>query len=186
MELDRAIEFALDGDALLFTGAGFSLGAQNVNGSSFKSAASLAAHFSRIADIPQNSSLEDAAEEIAEKFGKDKLIEELQLEYTTKEIQTAQETVARVPWRRVYTTNYDDVLEVAYRSVGRKLIPVTINSKIENIPLNNKRKTICIHFNGYICNITRDPKSAIDFVQTGSWAHVGPKNSPNRYKIIPA
>jgi len=30
------------------------------------------------------------------------------------------------------------------------------------------------------------PKSAIDFVQTGSWAHVGPKNSANRYKIIPA
>jgi len=30
------------------------------------------------------------------------------------------------------------------------------------------------------------PKSAIDFVQTGSLAHVGPKNSANRYKSIPA
>jgi len=30
------------------------------------------------------------------------------------------------------------------------------------------------------------PKSAVDFLQTGSWAHIGPKNSANRYKIIPA
>jgi len=44
----------------------------------------------------------------------------------------------------------------------------------------------CLSNNHWPVNIKKFPKSAIDFLQTGSWAHVGPKNSANRYKIIPA
>jgi len=83
-----------------------------------------------------------AAEEYIAINGKDKLIDELQNEFTAKVITSSQSTVASVPWKRIYTTNYDNVIEKAYEESGRKLVPVTISDNIRNIPNAN---TLCVH-----------------------------------------
>lgn len=153
MDYNQGIESVLDGEAILFCGAGFNIGAKNLRGTSFKSGAALSAYLSRLTGSPLDSFLEDAAEEFANKFGEDKLIEELQQEFLVKEISKSHQIVAQPPWKRIYTTNYDNVLETAYSKVSRKLIPVTLSQNINSLPNKN---TICVHLNGFVPNIDRD------------------------------
>ena len=75
MDYNRALEHVIDGNAVLFCGAGFSLQAKNLRGTSLKSGAALAGHLAKLIGSPLDSFLEDAAEEFAKKFGDDKLIE---------------------------------------------------------------------------------------------------------------
>ena len=97
--------------------------------------------------------LDDAAEEFISEHGKDKLIDELHNEFTAKLITSAQSIVANVLWKRIYTTNYDNVLEKACSENKKKLVPVTINDNIRDIPKNN---TLCVHLNGYIDRLDRN------------------------------
>ena len=86
MQLEQAIEKALDGNAILFAGAGCSSGAVNLRGEPFKRGLDLARYFSERCNLPTDTHLEDAAEAFAEMFGVDKLISEIQNEFTVKEL----------------------------------------------------------------------------------------------------
>src|SRR6266567_7823311 len=121
MEIGEAIAHALEGRSLLFTGSGFSRGALNLRDGEFKTAFQLAEHFARIAKLPSGVALDDAAEEIVDAFGPDRLIEELEREFTTKRLLPGHSQIARIPWKRVYSTNYDNLLETAYSEVGSAL-----------------------------------------------------------------
>lgn len=153
MDLDRALEYALDGDAVLFVGAGFSLGAKNVRGEPFKTCRQLGTHLSRAVGLSDDTPLDDASEEFARKYGVDRLIVELQQEYTASEIADHHLSIAGIPWRRIYTTNYDNVLETACSRLSRRLSPVTLADHIRAIP---KEGNLCVHLNGYIDRLNRD------------------------------
>jgi hypothetical protein len=63
----------------------------------------------------------------------------------------AQAAVSSVKWRRIYTTNYDDVLETVFQKVGKPLIPVTLSKNAaEFAPQDN----VCIHLNGFVRGLT--------------------------------
>lgn len=147
MEFEEAIERALEGDAILFVGAGFSAGAINVKGERFLKASELASVFAARTGLPSNTSLEDAAEVYEETFGSDALIRELQQEFTASKVQPYHREIARFPWKRIFTTNYDNVLELAYSTERKKLVPVTLDRDIYSVP---KQHTICVHLNGYV------------------------------------
>ncbi len=153
MEFERALEHLLDGDAILFIGAGFSSGAKNLRGEEIKTGRELAVHFARATELPDSTPLDDASEEFQLKHGEDSLISELQQEFTAMSIGEYHRAIASLPWRRVYTTNYDNVLETAYRDNSRLLTPVTPGDQIKNIP---KAHTLCVHLNGYIERLTRE------------------------------
>src|SRR2546427_5569777 len=110
MELEEGIERALDGDAVLFVGAGFSKGAINLKSERFLTGSELAALFAARSGLPGGSSLEDSAEAYANKFGEDALINEIKQEFSAQKIQDHNRELARVPWKGIYTTNYDNVL----------------------------------------------------------------------------
>ena len=74
MTLQRAIELALEGKAVLFAGAGFAIGATNVKGDPFKTGRQLARHFSAATSLSEDTPLDAAAEEFAHKKGIDPLI----------------------------------------------------------------------------------------------------------------
>lgn len=152
MELDRAFEHALNGQAILFTGAGFSCGALNLKGEPFKTGGQLADYLGVKATSTPGLSLDDAAEEFAAKFGQDRLIKELELEFTAKQISAAQSQFTRVPWKRVYTTNYDNILENAFQAAGSRLKPVTLSDHIRDVP---KDPLLCVHLNGFVGRLTR-------------------------------
>lgn len=153
MDLDRALEYALDGDAILFVGAGFSLGAKNLRAESFKTGRQLAAHLATGVGLSADTPLDDAAEEFARKHSSDQLIVELQQEYSAFEVAEHHLSIAGIPWKRIYTTNYDNVLETASTRLSRRLNPVTPADHIRAIP---KDTSLCVHLNGYIDRLNRD------------------------------
>lgn len=153
MELDDALALALSGDAVLFTGAGFSVGATNLRGAEFRQASDFADYLSGLCGQPVGLGLEDAAEEFVQKFDEDRLISELQHEFSAQDVSPAHLTIASIPWRRVYTTNYDNVLEVAGQKMGAKIRPVTLDDGVRSIP---KDQRLSVHVHGFIDRLTRD------------------------------
>src|SRR5579862_8578328 len=147
MDLDRAIEHALDGRALLFTGAGFSRGATNLRNRPFKTGPQFANHLALQAHLPAGTPLDDAAEIFVEQFGKDRLITELKEEFTAKQVSESHFKIGRVPWRRIYTTNYDDVLESAYRTMGKRIQSITMSDSLRDVP---EETILAVHLNGYV------------------------------------
>lgn len=145
------------GRALLFTGAGFSLGAVNLRGAPFKTGRALAKHLANLTGLPETTELDDAAEWFTSKLGNDRLVEELQNEFTVKEVGQHHVELLRNPWHRIYTTNYDNVAEIAGAKSGTRLIPVTLNDSIQALP---RTGTLCVHLNGLIDNLNPETLNA--------------------------
>ena len=164
MNLQEGIEFALSRKSVLFVGAGFSVDAQNLRGGKFKTGRKLAKHLAELSGITGDQldeiNLHYAAEEYLAVNGKDKLIDELQNEFTAKVITSSQSSVASIPWKRIYTTNYDDVLEKAYEDIGKKLVPVTISDNVRNIPSTNTMSTVSLNDDRRAIFINRAPSQA--------------------------
>ena len=149
MDIDEALELALDGHAVLFAGAGFSREATNWRGNSLKSAGELATHLAEKTSLPKETPLEDAAEEFVRQHGEAQLLTSLKLEFTVSEVAQWHKDIAEVPWRRIYTTNYDNVLEKAYSDVQRTLRPVTLSQEAR-LRSEKSSETLCVHLNGFV------------------------------------
>jgi hypothetical protein len=147
MELVKAIQKALDGQAVLFTGAGFSTGAMNIDGTKFKSGRQLAKILSAASGVDEIADLDEAADIYIEKHAKAELISLLKKEYTVKECKPFHKAVCSINWRRIYTTNYDNILETCYAQNGKKLTPVSLSDNIRSIDTTS---SLCIHLNGFI------------------------------------
>ena len=152
MDAHEAIELALSGESLMFAGAGFSADAQNLHGSAFKMGLRLADYLSKGAGSDELLPLDAAAEEFIAVHGKDRLIDELLGEFTAKLITATQSDIALVPWKRIYTTNYDDIIEKAYSDASKKILPVTASDRVRDIPLT---QSVCVHLNGWIHELNR-------------------------------
>lgn len=154
-DLQDAIRHALDGNAILFTGAGFSAAARNLDGEPLKTGAQLAEYLASKIGLPPDTALGDAAEEFIEAHGiagPEVLISELQRQYQVKELDQSHLVIARVPWRRIYTTNYDNVIERAFAECGRPIKPFVISDGVQS---TSSTTTACVHLNGYVDRLTR-------------------------------
>lgn len=152
MELDEAIGSALEGRAVLFVGSGFSRESRNLRNGPFKTGQQLAAHLGKQVGLPAGTLLDDASEEFYSRFGVDRLMEEIEKEFTAKDISRTQIGYAKVPWKRIYTTNYDDVIEGAYKKVGQRIKSVTLSDDVRDIPNDC---TLAVHLNGFVGRINR-------------------------------
>ena len=153
MDLEQALEHAAAGDGFLFLGAGFSVGATSVKNQSFKTGGALAKYLAARSSLPEETPLEDAAEIFAKQFGVDELIKELRREYTVRDISPAHQVIATLPWKRTYTTNYDNVFETAATQANKVVVPIGPDSRVH---VTAKGDPLCIHLNGYIDNLNRD------------------------------
>jgi len=148
MKFEDALGKLLDGTALMFAGAGCSDGAINLRGRPFLKGSELAKHFAERAGVTGTiPSLDDAAEAFAERHGEDALIREIHNEFTAKSIADYHIQLAALPWKVIYTTNFDDVMEEAYKENSRVLVPVTTSDDPFSLP---KGQTLCIHLNGFV------------------------------------
>lgn len=126
MTLDDALKLVWNGNALAFLGSGFSRGALNSRTEKFKTADEFRAHLNTLASGPAEGNLGDAAESYRSKFGDAAIISELTSEFTAASVADFHQLIAKIPWRRVYTTNYDNVFEVAASKAGVRILPVTL------------------------------------------------------------
>lgn len=146
--LQEAIREAYKGNAVLFTGAGFSWGAKNLKGEQPRLGGSLADHLYEKCGIDESDGdLLNASDIFLDQHGSGDLISLLQEEYTIAEISDDHKLMGTIPWKRIYTTNYDDVIELSCKSAGKVLTPVTLASRLRDY--ENKDR-LSIHLNGYI------------------------------------
>jgi hypothetical protein len=152
-EFEEAIWHLQNGDGILFAGAGLSLGARNLRNQDFKTAGEFANALGTDLGLPSGTPLSLVADEFAATRGDDLLITELNQEFSTRDVQPYHIRIATLPWRRIYTTNYDNVLETAASRIGRKLVTVTTRDSVTRLA---KHDTLCVHLNGSIDRLNRD------------------------------
>lgn len=152
MKLEEAIKHAINGDALLFLGSGFSVGAKPIKGDAFLTGRQLATYFYKECGIsPPDDDLNYATQRYRKHFPDDQLVEELQQLFTATEVSTFHERFSDIKWRGIYTTNYDDVLERAFSNKKKKLLPVTPDKDAHHY---TSKKNLCVHINGFINDLT--------------------------------
>src|SRR5690606_12874207 len=101
------------GTSILFLGAGFSAEATNTNDEDIKDVDSLIAYLLKKANVTSTDGydLDTAAEEGQKVHGAEATMVALHKNFRTKDYTPEQALVVTQPWRRIYTTNYDDVIE---------------------------------------------------------------------------
>lgn len=119
MKLKEAIEKILDGQAILFAGAGFSYGAKNIQGQ-VPSADELKKELLLDMGMDKNSDhgLEVVANYYKNKKGANELIDKLKEQYDILKVAEYHKKIMTLPWKRVYTTNYDQVIEMSSAECG--------------------------------------------------------------------
>ena len=160
MTIEEAIDLIRDGKCILFTGSGFSFGAKNSNigtdgkGEPFLSAKDLCQKLVDEFGLEEpEAGLGVVAGFYLEKYPKSGLIDFLKKEFTASEISDSHKTIGRLPWRRCYTTNYDEILEKAMELAGSPRKMVTLSTPVKDVP-NSMRA--CVHINGVISRLTPD------------------------------
>jgi hypothetical protein len=154
-ELAKLLKLIATGKAVLFAGAGFSINSTNLNGKSIPLVRDLIAQIcekllnDEICEEIDN--LEDAAEEAIENNKSQELINLLEKLYCVKKVHHTNKSIVQLPWRRIYTTNYDDVIEKAGSMVGINFYSATPSVSPDVL---SKKSKICFHINGYIHNLT--------------------------------
>ena len=151
MVLEKAIEKILEGQAILFVGAGFSYGSKNVMGQ-VPAAKKLKEDLLKDLKIDNNEySLEMIANFYKNKKSTDALIKQLKKQFNIISVEKHHKNIVSLPWKRVYTTNYDQVVEMASKeSVFRA--PVVLSDDFES----TSKAMVCIHLNGYIERINAE------------------------------
>ena len=175
MLLEEAIEKLLDGDAVMFAGAGCSEGAINLSGRPFPKSGDFAKYLAERAGMTSVPSLEIAAEAFVNKNGSSTLIRELQNQFTAKTIADHHLNLGDMPWKHLYTTNYDNVLEEAYKQNSKNLIPITASDNPFTIP---KNQPTCVHLNGFIQKLNIDKINTELKLTEASYLSVELANSP--------
>lgn len=161
MDITQALRYALDGETILFLGAGFSIGGINKSGNNLPTARELSYELCKELNIP----LLDELAIVSDRFiddaqlgrGISGLIEFLKRQLICVKTTDIQDVIANVPWLRVYTTNYDNVFELVSKKVKkeRETITATVSKKI----VSNLKGAI-IHMNGSIQSV--DTKNFYD------------------------
>lgn len=151
MEIDEGIRYAITGNALLFCGSGFSVGATSIIDKKFPVGAGLCNTLKKELDIDDNDDddLEYYSSKFKKEYGADRLIQLLKNNFTVKTYKNYHETISNIDWRRIYTTNYDDILEVSAKKYKRQAITLANEPRI-----NRNHKELIIHLNGNIKNLT--------------------------------
>lgn len=154
MIIDEAIKKALNGDAVLFLGSGASVGTPNIGGDKMLIGSALAKKLQ-----PDTTDLQQATELFIDEQnengndGEQELINFLIKEFRCNSTLTEHKELVDIKWKRIYTTNYDDIIESAYKEKAITIKSATLSSDIKE-SINNNDLTI-LHINGYINSITK-------------------------------
>lgn len=150
---DELLTRIASGKAILFTGAGFSLGSKNVYQASPPNAKDLAKSICKLGEFEEDDDLRFAADYFLESRDKAKLINLLKESFTLTEVTQSQINICKANWRRHYTTNYDKSIEMASAQAGKFVECVDLDYSPKEF---YKKKGICIHLNGSIDSLNED------------------------------
>ncbi len=154
MDINLAIRHLLNGECVLFLGSGFSVGATNANKQAFSTATPLAHKLLIEAGYANEDLIDDlgsASEIYQDVMGEHKLVEFLRNEYTAIEITKSQEFIGSLRFLRIYTTNYDNVIDLAYQKNRKALKQAVLSNRLNDF---RDKNNLCVYLNGRIQNLT--------------------------------
>lgn len=159
--LNKALELAKEGKALLFIGSGYSREAKNIKGNNLCSSTELSNKIARLMGLDNDNQmgLSRTATLYLEgykgnyKTKAQTLVKLIQDNFLCSSVTDNQLQIMKFPWMRIYTTNYDNVAELASEQVGFVRQTVLPNDSITDV---YKSKSSIIHTNGYVRCITAD------------------------------
>ncbi|WP_343561747.1 SIR2 family protein [Kiloniella sp. b19] len=139
-------------NSILFLGAGFSVDAFNIKNEKLPTGKQLKQNFLEILDVEDNNyDLKILADEINEREDVD-LYQIIYETFTVKSYSEDQALILKLPWRRIYTTNYDDVVECFRVKSDIKLNSFChTDAKPRKIP-----KGSVVHLHGIVRNLSAD------------------------------
>lgn len=155
MKVEEIREKVMTGKAILFCGAGFSYGAQNILDETPPTAKCLSKEISKLGGFTESENLRFTSDKYIKENKKDlsKLIDLLFNNFSIKETSEAQNNIISYPWRRIYTTNYDDTIESGAKKTGKHIDFICIDDSSKDF---FSRNNICVHINGYINGLTEE------------------------------
>lgn len=159
LDIYDAVNYVFDGDALLFIGAGFSRGTMNSKGTLVPTTNGLSERLQlelgiTTSELDTTTNIQQVSEYFIDIHGKSKLVKILKEEFEVSHTSRYQNTITKQDWRRIYTTNYDNILEVSSIVNGIHRYPVNVNER-RSKPKTEDRKQI-VHINGFVDDITTD------------------------------
>lgn len=150
MTYEEALQYTLAGEAVFILGSGFSIGAQNrmLDESEKKLlvGSQLARKLAELTELDVEAPLDIVSQEYIDRFGEKALVDFLRNHYVVGEYAEYYKAIARIKKVKVYTTNYDDLVERVCNDCGNKVKGYNIDSDIRRV---NKEKMV-LHLNGYI------------------------------------
>lgn len=142
MDLTEAIIQAKLGNGVAFAGAGFPSGSKSVRGADILSADGLRDKLSQDLLIKDRRDLQLVTELYEDEFGAGKLRSVIEEHYCVGVYSPAHTLISNLPWRRVYTTNYDNLFEVAG---DRSYHSASISDPPDSLPRN---RPAVVHLHG--------------------------------------
>lgn len=134
-------------ETILFVGSGFSAEANNKSGENFLTGHALAERLKQALGYEDSESV--PLEDIAGDFVPEKsalLYDILYPLMVAKNVSPEQMEVIKQPWRRIYTTNYDDISEFSLHEIGKEAESLSFYDPVRK----PKTKPQVVHLHGYI------------------------------------
>ncbi|WP_426000814.1 SIR2 family protein [Caulobacter sp. DWR1-3-2b1] len=175
MDFEEAAKRVHLGRSILFTGAGFSFGATSTRDKPLTDADGVAAELSADAGEPDPLPLDLAADEYLSKVGDEsKIVRLLQDTFHVKTFEEYHSDIASLPWRRIYTTNYDNLVEACIRAGGRTPSVATLSDSPSSTLANGS----IVHLNGFIERLTPANWDIDTILTTGQYLGDKVRRSP--------
>lgn len=172
--IDRIEEFDPE-SSILFLGSGFSRGATNIANNSPPNGKELRRHFLKQLNLPSDTDydLQVLSDEFAEDDPK-KLRDELYRVFRLSALTAEQNALLDEPWRRIYSTNYDDAVEL--HRLNNKQSPNAFDVS-EQVP-NKLPHGAVVHLHGSIRMITPENVKNSLVLGEGSYVNQSVTRSP--------
>lgn len=144
-----ALKLAVEGEAVFLVGSGFSTGAENAIEGEDKHllvGSELAEELANLTGMDLGVPLDIVSQEYIDMYGESQLIDYLKYHYTVDTYAEYYKALARVKNLRVYSTNYDDLIEKVCNDCENKVKGYSIDADIRKV----KKTKMVMHLNGYI------------------------------------
>ncbi len=152
---EDALKFAVEGEAVFLIGSGFSTGAENAlldNDRHLLVGSDLAKELARLTGMDSDVQLDIVSQEYIDVYGEKQLVDYLKAHYMVERYERYYESLAKIKNLKVYSTNYDNLIEKVCNDCGNKVKGYSIDADIRKV---NKDKMV-MHLNGYVKDLEND------------------------------
>lgn len=148
--LRAAIRSALNGEAIVFLGAGAAKAAKTSKGDCLPTGQELSDALAADCGLGGGYALDSITEHFLGARSETALINALRKHLTVATITPALTTLASLPWSRIWTTNYDDAFEQALNDRKVNHYSLTTGAETRNAQGN---RLVLLHINGSLAKI---------------------------------